>query len=208
MQAAGVTGVNLSLDHWDPSAHDRFRCTEGAHSAVVEGLRVACEVGLATAVTVTMTPETADPGFLRRHLEYAGELGASLVRWLEPRAVGRWHRAAVDIPEHQLRAVLELWTALNRDHPELPIIDYPDGERHIRGTCLAANERALFVDARGQLHACPFCRDPVANIVHEGLPAGLVRLEQRGCHALPTPGLDVELRLGDVTKTIDVTVEP
>jgi len=180
LRAAGVTGVNVSLDHWERHAHDAFRRRAGVHAAAVDGIAAARQAGLLTALTLTLTRETAEPAFLARYLETAAELGVGFVRWLEPRAVGRWDGHDVALTPEQQRAVEVAYISANASDAALPLVEYPPADQR-QGGCYGAGKTFAFVDARGRLHACPFCRDPVADVA-TGLDAGLARLAARGCH--------------------------
>jgi pyruvate-formate lyase-activating enzyme len=90
LRAAGLTGVALSLDHWDPSVHDRFRGAPGAFDAVVAAATHARDAGLLVALSLCPTRAFVSAANLERYARTAQSMGASFIQLLEPRPVGRY----------------------------------------------------------------------------------------------------------------------
>lgn len=182
LRAAGVTGVVVSLDHWDPAEHDAFRGIPGTFGRTVIGTRHAAAAGLVVALSLTATRGFVSADNLERYAALAQRLGAGFIQVLEPRDVGRWAGADVALTDEQV-ALLEAFDhSMNQERPEMPLVDYPGlGQR--RDGCWGAGDRYLFVDADGGVHACPFCRGAVGSCLVESLGELRGRLRARGCHA-------------------------
>ena len=164
LAAAGVTGVAVSLDHWDPARHDAFRGARGTFDRAVRGMAFARDAGLVVAADFTATRATANLPDLLRVVGVARDHGASFLRVIEPRAANaRWPGGA-------------------------PIFDDVGGTQRRLG-CFGAGQHYLFIDAAGDVHACPFCRAAAGNCLREGLDAIVPRLQARGCEAFPAARL-------------------
>lgn len=181
LRRAGVAGVHVSLDDWRPAAHDAFRGVPGTFERATAAVRNARAAGLGACLNLTARREFVTPENLDRYAALARDLGVGFIQVLEPRAVGRWESADVELRPPE-RALLERFQrALTRERSDMPIVAYA-GELQRRLGCSGAADRYLFVDALGGVHACPFCRGAVARL-GDGLDLALERLAARGCHA-------------------------
>ncbi|MFO0648977.1 MAG: radical SAM protein [Polyangiales bacterium] len=81
---AGVTGVMVSLDHWDATRHDAFRGVEGTFDHALEAMTLTRDEGLLVGASFTATRATANPTDLLRVVGVARKHGASFVRLLDP----------------------------------------------------------------------------------------------------------------------------
>ncbi len=182
---AGVTGVAVSLDHWDPARHDAFRGARGTFERAVRGMAFARDAGLVVAADVTATRATANHPDLLRITAVARDHGASFLRLIEPQAAGRWASADIALGREHLDALRGLARAANARWPrEAPIVDDVGGTQRRFG-CFGAGQHYLFIDAAGDVHACPFCRAAAGNCLREGLDAIVARLRARGCEGFP-----------------------
>jgi MoaA/NifB/PqqE/SkfB family radical SAM enzyme len=190
LRKAGLTGVSLSLDHWDEAAHDRFRGRPGSFTWIVRAAQAAREAGLVVAVSICPTREFVRAANLEAYADTARRLGASFIQILEPQAVGRFAGQDVALTLDQVRALEAFALALNfdpafRDHPSVAYIAM--AKRH--GTCHGAGDRYLYVDTDAQVHPCPFCRVPAGSAALDDLDAVLETLCQGGC---PQPAYQPE----------------
>ena len=48
--------------------------------------------------------------------------------------------------------------------------------------CFGAGNRYVYVDPNGNLHACPFCRGEVANVLEVPFPVIIEKVKSIGCH--------------------------
>jgi MoaA/NifB/PqqE/SkfB family radical SAM enzyme len=186
LRHAGLTGVSLSLDHWDPAAHDRFRGRRGSFAAVERASAAARGAGLVLALSLCPARPLVTRGNLERYGLLARSLGASFIHIYEPRAAGRYDGRDVELEPAQ-RRTLERWMdRVNRgaDAHALPIVSYLDRYARHAG-CRGASEYA-YVDTDGALHPCPFCRGRGVPLLGNGLDRALADLQATGC-----PGRDL-----------------
>jgi len=180
LRSAGATGVMVSLDHWDPAAHDAFRGASGTFSRAVEGIGHAAEAGLVVGLSLTARRDFVSAENLEAYARLAQTLGVSFIQLLEPRAVGRWAGADVALTDEQVTLLEAFDRSMNQDRLDMPLVDYP-GRGQRRDGCWGAGDRYLFVDADGGLHACPFCRGAMGSGLAESLDDLRDRLRARGC---------------------------
>ncbi len=184
LRDAGVTGVALSLDHWDASAHDRFRGTPGSFDAVERASAQARAAGLLVALSLCPTRSFVTALNLQRYGESARSLGASFIQILEPKSVGRYADRDVALEPAQQRLLEQFCERLNADDAggDLPGVRYLDWSRRTFG-CGGAGDRYLYIDTEGAMHACPFCRAPGVRVLHHDINTALSMLQAAGCPA-------------------------
>ena len=180
--AAGLTGVVLSLDHWDAAEHDRFRGFPGAHAQVERAARHARAAGLLLGLSLCPTRAFVSEENLQRYAELARGLGAGFIQILEPKAVGHYAGKDVELGPAQLELLEAFYLRLNFDRAcrNMPAVQYV-ALRQRRTGCSGAGDRYLYVDTDGALLACPFCRAPRGNALEGRLDDALQALGALGC---------------------------
>ncbi|MFO7673220.1 MAG: radical SAM protein [Lutibacter sp.] len=182
LKRAGLSGVVISLDHYLPQEHNKFRGNEKAFQWVTEAINSALENNLIVALSVCVTRSFATEENLLKYMNLAKELKVSFVQFLEPKAVGHYlGKDVILLPEHE--AVLEkMYLKFNNhnDFQEYPLIVYHGFHQRKRG-CFNAGLMGLYVDTDGQINACPFCHDKTGNVLDDNFEENLNKLKQKGC---------------------------
>jgi MoaA/NifB/PqqE/SkfB family radical SAM enzyme len=183
LKAAGLTGIAISLDHFDPEMHNAFRGFKDAYSWVEAGTRAAIDAELVVALTICVTKAFVSTNNLLTYLSLARELGVSFVQILEPKAVGHYKGQDV-VLEQKHEAVLEgFYRMANCDaqYRHYPIVTYHGYHQRHTG-CFGGGNRNLYVDTDGDIHACPFCQMKRGSALGDDLDAAIKGLGVTGCH--------------------------
>ena len=177
-----LTGVVISIDHWDGEKHDAFRGRRGAFDAAIAAAGHARDAGLIVAFSVCPTRELAKPEQLHRYAELARANGAAFIQIMEPRAVGHYEGRDVLLSPDEVQTLEAFsdWMNFDSSNASGPIVTYPALYQRRHG-CLGAAERYLYLDTNGDAHACPFCRYARGNVVRDGVDAVVGDLRNRGC---------------------------
>jgi len=183
LRAAGLTGVSLSLDDWDPSSHDRFRGMSGIFDAVRSAAAAATAHGLLVALSLCPTRDFTTADNLARYADVAQDLGAAFIQLLEPKPVGHFAGQDVALTPPQQRLLESFADRLNGDPDSrnLPGVSYQDYSRRMVG-CHGAGDRHLYIDTAGVLHPCPFCRSGNGCALDGDFDARVADLQAGGCH--------------------------
>ncbi len=188
LKAAGLVGICISLDHWNPVQHDQFRGLEGSFDWALKAARHAHEAGLAVCFTLTAMRSFCNPDDLMRYARLAREQAVHFIRILEPRSVGHFNGQDVALDETEI-GVLEEFVQLlqtKRAYRDFPAVDYYAAYQR-RAGCSGAGQRFMYVDTDGDMHACPFCQHKCGSALCDDLQSGKTRMEQAsGCHAYET----------------------
>ena len=183
LKQAGLTGVSISLDHYLPEQHNRFRGSDKAFENAIQAATHAQEAGLVVNLAVCVTREFTTAANLLRYARLARQLGVAFIQLLEPRAVGQLHGAQdVALGTVQL-AVLDAFYELLNFSPafhDWPIATYY-GYHQRRLGCSGAADRFLYVDTDGDLHACPFCQKKSGSALCGSLTDSLAQVRANGC---------------------------
>lgn len=188
LKSAGLTGVLLSVDHWDPALHDAFRgagnAFEWARRAAVAVVESDLALGLSLCPTGAFTSEEN----LERYSKLARNFGAGFIQILEPRAVGHYAGRDVGLSEPQVAVLEDFFISANygRKADSAPIVTYPAFTQRRVG-CFGGGRRYLYIDTDGWVHSCPFCRHAIGHALDEDFERVLSSVRQAGCAAVPAP---------------------
>jgi len=184
LRDAGITGIMLSLDHWDGASHDRFRGLPGSFAAATRAAGHARDAGLLVGLSLCATRPFATRDNLGRYAELARTLGAAFIQVIEPRALGHYADEDVALGPVHRQALEDFCAWLNSDAAgsDYPTAEYPDWGKREFGCC-GAGDRYAYVDTDGELHACPFCRAPGLRVLDHDIDSAISALQARGCPA-------------------------
>jgi MoaA/NifB/PqqE/SkfB family radical SAM enzyme len=184
LRQAGLTGINISLDHYKEYLHNEFRNNDKAFLWAQQAALNCYREGILVSLSLCATREFTTVENLNRYLDLARRWGAGFVRILEPRDTGRFKGEDVQLEPNQVTMLEQFFQDTNRkaEYASFPIVGFPGFHQRNAG-CFGAGNRYLYVDSKGDIHACPFCQHAVANAVHHPLKESMEKLRQRGCHA-------------------------
>ncbi len=182
LKAAGLRGVSISLDHYDPELHNAFRGFRNAYAWVEEAVAAAKEAGLTVALSLCVTRAFASEEHLRRYAALAKDLGVAFIQLLEPKATGHYAGKDVALSAEQTDLLEAFYLRMNYDkaYRAFPLVTY-HGYYQRRIGCFGAADRHLYIDTGGGLHPCPFCRKSCGSALCN-LDEGIAALQKNGCH--------------------------
>ncbi len=187
LKRAGLTGAVISLDHWQEKAHNDYRRNDQSFYWVTRAVKNSARAGLATALSLCARREFVSRENLDKYLTLANDLGAGLIRILEPRQAGHFKGRDIELDAGQI-AILRnfyLQTLTDKAYQNLPLVEYT-GYHQRRQGCFGAGNRYLYVDSKGDLHACPFCTGAAGSALNASLPDALALLQEKGCSYFST----------------------
>ena len=165
LRQAGLTGVVISLDHYDPDLHDAFRGFRNSYSDVISAIKHAQDQDLVIVLTVCATKAFCTQENLTQYMELAKQLKVPFVQILEPKAVGNYAGKNVSLEQSHFDILEQFYQLMNFDpaYSEYPVIIY-HGYHLRRIGCISGGNRSLYIDSEGFINACPFCQNAVVNI--------------------------------------------
>jgi MoaA/NifB/PqqE/SkfB family radical SAM enzyme len=182
LKETGLTGVHISLDHWDEEQNNLFRNHPSAFEKALEAVRNSLHTGLLVSLSLCATRSFATEENLMKYAGLARNLGVHFIRILEPRASGKLAGQNVHLDLPQVKMISEFTIKLN-SHPcfkDFPIIEFL-GYHQLKMPCFGAGNRFLYVDPNGDAHACPFCRGKTGNLLKEPFEEIMNRTQTKGC---------------------------
>ncbi|MEI7896156.1 MAG: radical SAM protein [bacterium] len=182
LKRAGLTGVVISLDHFNPDVHNLFRGSNKSFEWVQTGVKNAIEANLVAALSICVSKSFATESNLMEYAGLAKEMGVSFIQLLEPRAVGHYKGKDVLLDAVHEKTLEEFYLKMNfnRKFRKYPIVCY-HGYYQRRTGCFGAANRSLYVDTDGDVHACPFCRTKMGSALYDDLEQLTGPLESTGC---------------------------
>ena len=187
LKKAGLTGAEISLDHWDETSHNIFRGNENAYRWAIEAARNCSKANIITSFSLCATNSFVSKDNLLKFAKLASSLQVSFIRLLEPKETATFNAKEVSLSDIQISELEDffLTASVRDDNPEFPIISYPSFHQRREG-CLGAGNRYLYIDPRGEIHACPFCRHPAGNAVTGSIEEAAGILRSGGCRLYKT----------------------
>ena len=183
LKNAGLTGIMVSLDHYEEEKHNSFRGFENAYRSAIEAIIYANEVGLVTTLSLCATKAFVTHENLISYMELAKELGVSFVQILEPRAVGRYKGKDIFLNEKQQELIQNIYLEYNSSKmfADYPLIHYL-GYHQRKAGCFGAGDRFFYIDAEGDAHVCPYCTNKIASVLEYTAKDMIGLLNQHSCH--------------------------
>ncbi|MBT8253186.1 MAG: radical SAM protein [Flavobacteriaceae bacterium] len=184
LKKAGIKGIIVSLDHFSPEEHNKFRHHDQAYHWALEAIKNTISQGMIAALSLCVTPNFATEENLLNYMILARDLGVSFVQLLEPKAIGRYKNKDVSLSSENIILLESFFLKMNFERPyrSFPIIGY-HGQYQRRQGCLSAGKRSIYLDMEGNLHACPFCQKKAGNILEPEFDDQLEQLVSAGCSA-------------------------
>ncbi|WP_157831521.1 radical SAM/SPASM domain-containing protein [Confluentibacter flavum] len=182
LKNAGLTGVFISLDHFEKEKHNNFRKFKDAYYWAINGAKNAIENQLVVVFSVCVTNDFVSEENLMAYMQLARKTGVHFVQFLEPKEVGHFKGKEVTITQENIAILESFYTKINfsNEFLDFPIISY-HGYYQRRQGCFAGGNRSMYVDTEGNLNACPFCHTNSGNILHEDFENQLSAMSIQGC---------------------------
>lgn len=182
LKCAGLTGLFISLDHFDAKIHDAFRKYDEAYYWATNGALNAVANDLVVALSLCVLENFITEENLMTYMEMAKDLGVHFVQFLEPKEVGHFEGKSVIISEEKIEILEAFYVKMNfsDDYLDFPIINY-HGYYQRRQGCYAGGNRSMYIDTDGNLNACPFCHTNSGNILDPNFKYQLEGMTKKGC---------------------------
>jgi MoaA/NifB/PqqE/SkfB family radical SAM enzyme len=187
LKKAGLSGADISLDHWAELEHNNSRNSPKAFWWVKEAVKNCNRAGLVTTLSLCAFRSFVTSGNLARYRDLAKDWGVGFIRILEPRKVGRFKGQDIMLTFEEIEILERFFIEMNSSDKflEYPIVTYP-GYHQRRIGCLGAGNRYLYIDSVGNVHACPFCQQSAGNAVSDPFEEVIQILKKAGCQEYET----------------------
>lgn len=182
LKSAGVSGIIISLDHYIPEKHNKFRNHKDAFHWVELAVKNAINAKLIVALSICVTKEFMTDSSLEQYMQTAKSFGVMFVQFLEPKPVGHYNSKDVLLNENHVAELEKFFLTYNftSAYKDYPIIIYP-GYHQRREGCMSSGKKSIYIDAEGNINPCPFCHKSFGKVLDHGLNLKLDRLVARGC---------------------------
>ncbi len=187
LKKAGLTGVRISLDHWEKEKHNSFRGSEKAFDWVITAAKNCKKAGLIIGFSACVTREFLSDHNLKEYLKFAKKLFADFILLLEPRETGHFKNKDVSLSEEDVKIIESFYLNVNSavEFEEYPLVIYPGYHQRKLG-CFGAGIRYVYVDSEGSVHSCPFCQGKLGSAISDDLPEIIHKARVAGCQMFKT----------------------
>jgi MoaA/NifB/PqqE/SkfB family radical SAM enzyme len=180
----GLTGVIVSLDHFDEEKHNTFRKNPRAYGWAINASKSVVKAGMPLTLSICVTKEFITEANLMKYASLGKDLGASFIQLLEPKATGFYKGSDVVISPDHKKVLYDFYDKMNNDpyYQAWPIINY-HGFHQERSGCMGAGDRFLYINSLGHIQACPFCDHSFGSVLEVNRNKYLETLKEEGCPA-------------------------
>lgn len=182
LKSAGLTGVSISLDHFEPDAHNTFRRNPKSFDWALTAIKNAQKANLLTAMSICVTNEFCSEENLFQYVYFAAQQKVAFVQMLEPRATGNYEGKDVLLTTDHQEILEVFYEKINskKEFKNLPILQYTGYQQRKKG-CAGAGNRYIYIDTDGYVQSCPFCRNKKSYFLTGDLKRDLSELKMEGC---------------------------
>ena len=182
LKLAGLTGVVVSIDHFDADHHNRFRGSPESFKWAQKAVRNAIEADLVVAISICVTKSFVSTAHLFSYAEMARQMGVSFIQIFEPKAVGHYLGKDVELTSEQYKILEDFFVTMNqaKAYSEYPLVLY-HGYYQRRIGCFSSGNRHVYVDSEGNMLNCPFCRKKAGNAITGNIELISEQLKSAGC---------------------------
>jgi MoaA/NifB/PqqE/SkfB family radical SAM enzyme len=182
LKESGLTGVFISLDHFEEEAHNNFRKYKDAYYWAINGAKNAIANQLVVALSVCVTNDFVTEENLMAYMKLAKKIGVHFVQFLEPKEVGHYKAKDVELTQENSMLLESFYVKMNfsNDYLDFPIINY-HGYYQRRQGCFAGGNRSMYIDTEGNINACTFCHSSSGNILSKDFDVQLNDMSKKGC---------------------------
>jgi MoaA/NifB/PqqE/SkfB family radical SAM enzyme len=183
LKAAGLFGVWISLDHFDPKKHNAMRGNGEAFAQATAAVKAFKAAGVYTCLSMVPTDDLLEPEGFKRYYDFARELGVAEIRVMEKKPSGRESCRGVT-PHSPVLARLQKELHEDRafaDHPPLSgLSTWLERDEALGCQC---RFEYLFITADGEVQPCEVSEISFGNVKEEDFLAIYARIRE----AFPRP---------------------
>jgi len=183
LKASGLTGVTITLDHFDPQQNNLIKKHPEAFDWAMNAIENAHQAKLLVSLSLCCTKDFLKDDKLIKYMELAKSKGAAFVNILEPRKMPHMGDMEFELSADEKGILKDFYINMNfsRKNKDMPILTYLGYYQHLSG-CPGAGDRYLYIDTEGDVHACPFCRKKSGNVLSAPIEDLVADLQIKGCH--------------------------
>jgi len=180
LKEAGLNTAIISLDHYLPDKHNRFRGNKKAFDMAVNGVRIFRENGILPSIAVCVGKELLAQDGLFRYLELGREIGAAFIQVLDATPSGNYLGKDVMLTASQLEEIRAFQRTVNsdaryRDYPGIQARAFLEDE-DLYG-CSAATA-LVYVDSSGNVQPCDLLQISFGNLLEESVETVFRRMKR------------------------------
>jgi MoaA/NifB/PqqE/SkfB family radical SAM enzyme len=187
LKEAGLVAAAISLDHWDPAEHNKFRGSPKAFDEAAKAVALFGQARVFPCLVVTATRGMTANNGLMKLLELAQRLGAGFVQIFDPIATGAYiDRTDVRLSVAELEELERFMRMVNTEdqYAHLPPVTVRSSTEDSKAFgCGAGGNNFIHVDPHGNLIACPMLSMSTGNVVRDGFDNAMKAMRRIFPHA-------------------------
>ena len=166
LEKAGLSNINVSMDHFEARRHDERRGWPGCFDLAAQGIRYCAQHSIPCVVSTYVTDESIQEGHFLKIVDLAKKMGAKGVRALFPVYSGELCNIGKSLlsdshKEYFFRHLVDGGFV----YSESPLFDYLTG----RMECAAEKKLSVYITAYGDVKQCYSVKEILGNVRRQPL---------------------------------------
>jgi pyruvate-formate lyase-activating enzyme len=176
LKEAGLVGVSLNLDHFDPEKNNTISGYKHAYGWVLKAAEYISKAKLVLCLNLKARKGFVTEENLYKYARLAKKIGASFINIQYPPTPLQSKPKEEDLNEDQFRVLDAFTEAMNNDETYLdwPVICYHNSK--LQSSAGNGSDACfLYIDSQGDIHEGFSTRKKVGNVLKDRLPVALNR---------------------------------
>lgn len=166
LKVAGISNINVSIDHSRANFHDRLRRNKGCFQKAVTGIKHCVECKVPCVVSTYVTNGSIENGELKRIIALAWKLKASAVRVLFPIYSGKlYERKRLLLSQVNKERFFNSFVKSSFVYSESPLFDF--WTKNLE--CAAERKLSIYLTANGDIKYCYISNESLGSVKKESL---------------------------------------
>lgn len=154
LKQAGLVGVSIDLNHFEPDKHNDLQGYKHSYGWVLKAVENIRKAKLLLCVRLCPTPEFISMHNLFTYARMARKLGVSFIQIIEPGAKGNYQGKHHKLKPEQIFILDEFIETINFniDFQNWPVVNLQSSLQYAYGTAATNEKGSFFVDPQGKFH--------------------------------------------------------
>ncbi len=158
LKQAGLIGIALRLDHFEPDKHNSLRGYKHSYGWVLKAADIARSSNLILCLRLSPSPGFITPDNLFTYTRLAKKLGATFIQLVEPGTSHELMISSDSLAFDEIMVIDDFTEMINyeKDFINWPVISYRLARQQKTDKSPQDAKHSLFVDATGKIHSTTF----------------------------------------------------
>ncbi|AHM59057.1 putative Fe-S oxidoreductase [Flammeovirgaceae bacterium 311] len=179
LKEAGLVGVSLNLDHFDPDKYNTQRGYKHAYGWVLKAAECIRKAKLVLCLNLNATKGFVTEENLYKYARLAKKIGVSFINIIDPQTSLQSQQREEQLSVEQQKVLETFVETMNYEETYLdwPLVNYHCSKQQHTAAGAGLSDSFLYIDAKGDIHAGFNAKKKVGNVLNDRLPLSLSKFK-------------------------------